>query len=75
MPSKYYINEDLTTKKAKLLKRARQLRKDSYIWKIWTMNANIFYTLKQDDENETPKQIKTDTDIDDIRRTAESRNK
>ena len=54
--------------KSELHKKTRQLQKDLYIWKSWTDNARIFYTLKENDDN--PKEITSEADITEIRKKA-----
>ena len=46
-----YINEDLSKKKSELYKKVRQLRKDGFIWKSWTMNSEIYITTNEEDDN------------------------
>ena len=72
---KYYINEDLTKNKSQLLKKARDLRNELYIWKIWTLNATIYYTINPNDENEKPKTIINDSDIEEIKKKVKPRTK
>jgi hypothetical protein len=66
-----YVNEDLTKNKADLFKQVRILREDKYIWKSWTFNSNIYYTLNKDDDK--PKLITKTADIEDIRKTTSPR--
>ena len=40
-PVKIYINEDLTTQRAKLFSVGRSLLKDKHIEQVWTFNDNI----------------------------------
>ena len=40
-PVKIYINEDLTTQRAKLFSVGRSLLKDKHIEQVWTFNGNI----------------------------------
>ena len=69
---KYYVNEDLTKAKVDLYKKVKKLRSDLYIWKCWTFNSKIFYTIK-DDKDEEPKQITCEDDILTIRNTVRPR--
>ena len=63
--TRIYFNEDLTKTLADLHKKVRELQKDGYIWKTFTNNFNIYYTVSKDDE--TPKLITCENDIKEIR--------
>ena len=70
--SKVYINEDLPKEVADFHYRVRKLQKEGYIWKSWTANFSIYYTISKEDDE--PKLISTDEDIRLIRAKVTARN-
>ena len=56
--TRIFINEDLPKSRADLFKKARQLQKDKLIWKTWTNNSRIFFTITRTDA--LPKEITDD---------------
>ena len=69
--SSIFINEDLIKPLADLFSKVRQLKKENFIWRAWVYNSTIYYTKDEDDK--TPKTIKAESDIPDIRKKASSR--
>lgn len=50
--SNIFINEDLTSRRLKLLMRARKCVKDKKIWSVWTNDGNLWYKVKENGELE-----------------------
>ena len=65
--TKIYINEDLSKSRADLYKKVRQLRKDRLIWKTWTNNSRIYFTLDRNDA--LPKEITDENCVEILRST------
>lgn len=55
-----FINEDLTSRRLKLLMQARKCVKEGRIWSTWTNDGNIWYKIKKDGELE---RINKDSDL------------
>ena len=64
---KLYINEDLIPLKSSLFAKTRELRNEGLIWRTWTFDSIIYYTCKEEDDK--PKTISSQSDIDNIRKT------
>ena len=60
---KIFINEDLTPAKSTLFSKARKLKSEGHITNTWTYDSLIYYTT---DENDEPKRINTELDIEHI---------
>ena len=67
---KIFVNEDLTKYRQALYAQGRSLRKEGFIWRIWTSDGRIYYTTGEKDK---PKILNSMMDIEHIRKTVTAR--